>query len=109
MAFSFPYPELGTTVRPIDQGCRVCVHQMYCPAMYWFRRGGDSRGFAEEPITDKHMGIQCASWSNNPVDKVTTPPTADDLAEIEYMWQQGIGSEPNRAGISDATGAANKS
>jgi hypothetical protein len=100
--FTFPYPELGDTVRSIDQGCRVCVHQTYCPAMYWFRRGGDSRGFKQEPITDKNMGRACTSWSNNPKDKLPGIPNARDLAEMNYMYNQGIGSEANRNGITAA-------
>lgn len=103
--FSFPYPELGDTVRPIDQGCRVCVHQTYCPAMYWFRRGGDSRGDHQEPITNKNMGRACTSWSDDVKDKLPGIPNQRDLAEEAYMYNQGIGSEANRNGIVDAVTA----
>jgi len=101
MDFSFPYPELGTVVRPVDQGCRVCVHQTYCMALYWFRRGGDSRGFREEPIEDEHIGRQCASWSDDRADIVTSV-NQRDLDENEYIYNQGIGSEANRNGITAA-------
>jgi len=100
-AFSFPYPELGNMVRPIDQGCRVCVHQTYCPAMYWFRRGGDSRGEVQQPVDNPNMGRACASWSSDPKDKLPGIPNARDLSEEEYMYNQGIGSEANRNGIVD--------
>jgi len=106
--FSFPYPVLGDTPRPIDQGCRVCVHQTYCPAMYWFRRGGDSRGEREEPIVNKHMGRACESWSTDRADMVTAV-NERDLAEEEYIYIQGIGSEANRGGITGAvTGSDRK-
>jgi len=104
-SFTFPYPELGTTVRSIDKGCRVCVHQTYCPAMYWFRRGGDSRGDREEPITNKNMGRACTSWSDQVADKLSGIPNQRDLDEEEYMYNQGIGSEANRNGIVDAVTA----
>jgi len=99
--FSFPYPALGTTVRGKDQGCRVCVHQTYCPALYWFRRGGDSRGEHEEPIVDEHMGKACTAWSTNRADMVKNV-TQRDLEEVAYIWYQGIGSEANRNGITSA-------
>lgn len=103
--FSFPYPVLQATPRPVGQGCNTCVHTTYCPALYWFRRGGDSRGFKEEPVDDRHMGIQCASWSNNPADMVKTV-NERDLDENQYIWDQGIGSEPNRSGITDQSGGS---
>jgi len=100
--FTFPYPELGDVVRPTDQGCRVCVHQTYCPAMYWFRRGGDSRGEVQQPVDNPNMGRACMSWSDKPKDKLAGIPNQRDLAEEEYMYNQGIGSEANRNGIVDA-------
>jgi len=101
MAFSFPYPELQATPRPVGQGCKTCVHTTYCMALYWFRRGGDSRGFRQEPVDDDHMGIQCGSWSNDPADIVKNV-NQDDLDENEYIYNQGIGSEANRNGITSA-------
>jgi len=95
---TFPYPLIGTTVRPMGQGCSSCVHSTYCPALYWFRRGSDSKGFVEEPVDDRNMGRSCESWSDDPKDIVMTV-TADDLAENEYIYNQGIGSEANRNGI----------
>ena len=99
-AFSFPYPKLGTVVRPIDKGCRVCVHK-YCPALYWFRRGGDSRGFREEPITDKNIGRACESWSEDEKDRLDGIPNQRDLDEEAYIYNQGTGSEANRNGLSE--------
>jgi hypothetical protein len=99
--FSFPYPETSEVVRDIDEGCRVCVHQTYCPAMYWFRRGGDSRGEREEPIVNKNMGRACTSWSTDRADMVKTV-NDRDLDENDYMYVQGIGSEANRGGITGA-------
>lgn len=96
--FSFPYPELGDTVRPPGQGCSSCVHSTYCMALYWFRRGGDSRGFEQQPVDDPNLGRACASWSNDPSDKVTTV-NDRDREEEEYIYNQGIGSEANRNGI----------
>ena len=105
--FSFPYPELGDVVRPLDQGCRVCVHQTYCPAIYWFRRGLDSRAFREQPIENKNMGRACTSWSTNLADVVKTV-NQRDLDENEYMWIQGIGSEANRGGITAPVTGSNR-
>ena len=105
--FSFPYPTLGTVVRPIDNGCRVCVHSTYCPALYWFRRGLDSRAIREQPIQDKNMGRACESWSTDPADIVKTV-NSRDLEEEEYIWRQGIGSEANRGGITAAVTGSNR-
>lgn len=95
MAFSFPYPTNGTVTRPAGQGCSTCVH-FYCMALYWFKRYT-----LREP--DNHNGIRCASWSNNPADQIKTPPTATDLAEGDYIYEQAIGSEPTRNGMTDQT------
>ena len=99
MDFSFPYPTQGTK-RESGQGCKVCVHQTYCPALYWFRRGSDSMGFRQEPVNDSHMGIACNSWSDDLVDKGNEA-NQRDLEEVEYIAVQGIGSEANRSGIVD--------
>lgn len=96
--FSFPYPQNGTTPRPAGQGCKTCVHGAYCQALYWFRRYT-----LREP--DNHNGILCASWSSNMADQVKTH-NQRDMDEVEYIWNQGIGSEANRCGIVDeATGS----
>ena len=103
MALSFPYPVLGTVKRPYGQGCKICVHRVYCPAIYWQRRYGTG-----EPLeygwtgpTNAH-GVQCASWSTNPADMVLTH-NQDDIDEEEYIWNQGIGSEADRDGLTDPT------
>jgi hypothetical protein len=95
MAFSFPYPSIGTVVRPPGQGCKNCVHQLLCPALYWFKRYT-----FKEP--DDNSGRACTSWSSDP----STNPTEwtdDDFEENKYMFLQGIGSEPNRNGIGEFT------
>lgn len=103
MAFSFPYPQTTTAVRPPGQGCLSCVHRGYCPAVYWLKRYGQ-----EGRTIDNHMGIQCASWSNNMADQIKTSPTETDLDEEEYMALQGIGSEADRCGLTDAVTASNR-
>lgn len=55
----------------------------------------------QQPVDDPSLGRACASWSNNPADKVRTV-NKRDLDEEEYMYNQGIGSEANRNGITDA-------
>ena len=100
MAFSFPYPTLGTVVRPVGQGCVSCVHGTYCPALYWFRRYG-----LKEP--DTHTGLQCTSWSDDPMSMVKTI-NQTDLDENEYIYNQGIGSEANRGGITDLPTGTNR-
>jgi len=92
--FSFPYPVNGTVVRPVGQGCLSCVHK-YCPALYWFKRYT-----FKEP--DDHNGLQCLSWSSDPAAIVKTV-TQTDLDEVEYIYEQGLGSEANRNGFTDAT------
>ena len=103
MAFSFPYPSLASTPRSVGQGCVSCVHKGYCPAVYWFRRYG-----IEGKLMDDHNGIQCASWSNDLASQVKTEPTDDDLDEADYMTIQGLGSEPDRNGLSDAVTGTNR-
>jgi len=104
MSLSFPYPALQTSPRPVGQGCKSCVHRNYCPALYWFRRYG-----IEGSQIDEHNGIQCASWSSNMSDQAKNPPTEDDLNRENYMYIQGIGSEADRCGLSDAaTGTSRK-
>jgi len=90
---------MGMTKRKPGQGCLVCVHQTYCPAVYWFYR------YTQEALTDDN-GRQCESWSTDPADKPTVVAQAD-LDESEYIYNQGIGSEANRSGItSPVTGDA---
>lgn len=107
MALSFPYPVLGTVRRPLGQGCKVCVHRTYCPAVYWGRRYGTMEPLDDSWTgpTDAH-GIQCASWSSNPADMVTTVNQAD-LDENQYIYEQGIGSEADRNGLTTPTTATN--
>lgn len=102
MALSFPYPQMAAVARKPGQGCLSCVHGNYCPAMYWFRRYT-----AERRTVDNHMGIKCASWSNNVADRVNEP-TEDDLDEEYYMVLQGITSEPDRCGITDMVTGSNR-
>ncbi len=90
---TFPYPLSGTVVRPPGQGCLVCVHQTYCPAVYWFYR------YTQEKLTP-YNGRQCLSFSTNPADKFS-PVKPPDMAENEYIYNQGIGSEANRNGMTD--------
>jgi hypothetical protein len=96
MDFSFPYPVNAAEARPVGQGCLSCVHKDYCQALYWYKRY-TFKG------PDNHNGIQCASWSDNPADIVTAH-NQRDLDEEQYIWEQGIGSEPNRSGITDQSG-----
>jgi hypothetical protein len=92
---SFPYPLLGKEIRPQGQGCIVCVHKMYCPAVYWFKR----YGFTD--LTSDN-GRSCDSWSDNPDDKVTTI-TESDIEANNYIYLQGIGSESDRNGLTSPT------
>jgi hypothetical protein len=55
----------------------------------------------QQPVDDPSLGRACTSWSNNPAVKVRTV-NKRDLDEEEYMYNQGIGSEANRNGITDA-------
>lgn len=97
---TFPYPLIGSTVRPPGQGCLSCVHQTYCPAVYWFNR------YTQRDLAENN-GRACASWSNNPADRVTTVAQAD-LDENEYIYNQGIGSEANRNGLTDPLTASDR-
>jgi len=97
-SLTFPYPQIGEIIRPPGDGCSTCVHGTYCPVLYWFRRGAESKGFAEQPIDDIYLGRACDSWSDNPADKSTVV-TQSDIDENEYIYNQGIGSEANRNGI----------
>lgn len=110
MSFSFPYPVLGMIRRPLGQGCKGCVHRMYCPAMYWLRRYGQGENLENgwTGPTDAH-GIQCASWSSDPADRWSGLPTQTDIDEVNYMYGQGIGSEADRNGITfPATGTSRR-
>ena len=100
--FSFPYPTCNGPVRPAGQGCKSCVHMTYCPAVYWFARYG-----VEKRTIDDHMGKKCDSWSNVMSAQVKIP-TEGDLDEQDYIFIQGIGSEADRCGISDAVTASNR-
>jgi len=98
---TFPYPLIGSVARRPGRGCLACVHQAYCPAVYWFKR------YTQRSL-DGHSGRACASWSDDPADRVEAVAQAD-LDENEYIYNQGIGSEANRGGITDpVTGNAGK-
>ena len=98
---TFPYPLQGVTVRPTGQDCLSFVHQTYCPAVYWLYRN------VQNDLTE-NMGRQCASWSDDLADQVRTVAQAD-LDEVEYIYDQGTGSEARRNGIvTPVTGAADK-
>lgn len=103
MSFSFPYPTQGSVVRQPGYGCQSCVHSTYCPALYWLRRGGNYGAFRQEPVDDSHLGRACNSWSNNPADKRTGSGTTRDMEEVDYIYNQDIGSEANRNGIVSPT------
>lgn len=94
MALSFPYPVIGSTVRPPGQGCTSCVHKGYCLALYWFMRN-------VENWPDRNIGRACTSWSDNPADVVTTV-NADDIAQQDYINEQHIATEPHQSGITGA-------
>lgn len=98
---SFPYPKSGGAVRPAGQGCLSCVHNKYCPALYWYKRNTDYR-------PTNYTGRNCMSWSNDDNDIVRT--ISDfDLAENARRDCEGILTEPNRNGItSPTTGSSHK-
>ena len=96
MPISFPYPVIGTIVRPAGQGCISCVHQFYCQALYWRNRYvEEARGRLTE--TD---GTACASWSNNPADQIRII-TPDDIAENNRLNDEGIMREPFDSGFTE--------
>jgi len=97
---TFPYPLSGGPTRPPGSGCQVCVHQTYCPAVYWFYR------YTQEKLTEEN-GRKCLSYSVDPAEKISAV-NQPDLDENEYIYVQGIGSEANRGGITVATGNARK-
>ena len=100
---TFPYPKIGTVVRPVGQGCIGCVAQLYCPAVYWYHR------YTFKELTEA-MGRACLSWTPNPADKLTfAHPTVDDYNEEDYMFLHGIGSEANRNGIAEGGGGSRQS
>mgnify|MGYP006292359633 CR=1 FL=1 len=108
MALSFPYPKLGTIKRAPGEGCSSCVHREYCQAFYWLYR------YAQYPSTtgkntagvNDHLGIQCASWSDNINDRITTW-TQDDLEENERLAvEEQILIEPFSSGIDDPVTAS---
>lgn len=104
MAFSFPYPKVLKKPRKPGQGCKSCVHKTYCPALYWMRRGPSGTAMEQNPIDDNQIGIACASWSDNPSEKVhVSAATEDDLAYEERMFIDGIGAEANPNGLTEPT------
>ena len=88
---TFPYPQIGNVNRPAGQGCIGCVHESYCPAVYWWKRNN---------LRDLELttGRACSSWTQDPAQRVTTI-SEHDLEEVDYQFIQGIGSEANRNGI----------
>jgi len=103
LSFSFPYPVNAASPRPPGQGCLSCVHKQYCPAMYWLKRYQ-----IEGRTIDDHNGILCASWSNNMADQVKAHATQTDMDESDYMYIQGIMTEPDRCGLTDSVTASNR-
>ena len=99
---TFPYPLNGPEPsRPRGEGCLVCVHQTYCPAVYWFYR------FIQNNLTPTN-GVRCLSYSVNPVDKITAV-KQPELDENEYLAREGISEEARPSGIvSPTTGNAGK-
>ena len=89
--FSFPFPQIGGTVRPAGQGCRICVHQTYCPALHYFRRYTQ-----REP--DDNNGRNCLEFSADPNDVVTAV-SAFDQAENSRRACFGILEEANRGSV----------
>ena len=96
---TFPYPLSQDEVRPDGDGCLDCVHQTYCPAVYWFYR------YTQDDLAVE-QGRQCAEFSRDPSEQVRTW-TQNDLDEVDYQFNQGIGSEARRNGITNpVTGSA---
>ncbi len=112
MALSFPYPVVGGPIRDAGNGCvQSCVHKTYCPAYWWLARFQD-----KQDVQDKYLGVNCASWSNDPAARIigNTPddieennrlngivgPVPDDPAVImDMMGAKGILVETNTGGI----------
>jgi hypothetical protein len=113
MPISFPYPSIGTVVRPAGQGCSTCVHQEYGQALYWNTRFNDY-------VPSVNHGIACESWSNDPSQRITVI-TPDDISENNrlagvailpngdpVLTENGVLCEPNRNGIIDAVTGTDK-
>jgi hypothetical protein len=95
---TFPYPINGTVKRVRGEGCTSCVHKQYCPAIYWHRM--TSGHFYE---FDAGQGTKCSAWSNNVADIVTTV-TKNDTDEVDYIFMQYGGVEPDRCDMPETTG-----
>jgi len=95
-ALSFPYPKMEGVVRPPGNGCRVCVHQTYCPALYWYRRN-----CFYQP--DNYTGRNCSSWSDDTADQVPemTTGTGNDFDNAENARRScsGVLKEANPSGV----------
>lgn len=103
MDLTFPYPVMGAIKRPAGQGCKICVHRGYCPAVYWMRRYGETQmGSTTWSEPDAHIGVQCASWSIDPADQVRVV-NQGDLDEEDYIWIHGTGAEADRSGMTAPT------
>jgi len=95
MALTFPYPKIGTVNRGAGEGCKTCVHQLYCEAYYWWRR-------RVQKEADDYTGVACESWSNNEADRIRDW-TEEDYEENDYLNDQGILREPNGNAMTDPT------
>lgn len=94
LGLSFPYPQIGTVVRPDGQGCLSCVHNRYCPQFYIVKKTYPDGGI--EPC----VGCACASWSNDPMQRITTP-SKNDVAWNEELNNRGMLYEPNERFIKE--------
>ncbi len=103
MALSFPYPQMGSVLRNPGEGCSSCVHKEYCQAFYWMYRYEQlpsNSGKRTEGVDD-HLGIQCASWSSDPAQRITTV-TQDDIDEnTRLAVTEAILIETFESGIDD--------
>lgn len=97
---TFPYPQQGKIIRPVGQGCLSCVHQNYCPAVYWFKRYGYRN-------LEKYMGRACKEWTNDFTKQIMVW-KQEDIDEMNYIAVQGIGSEANRNGITSSITAGDR-
>lgn len=83
---SFPYPEIGDVTREPDEGCRSCVHNRYCTAIYYSRRFN-----VEGPWKiPKNMGRACLEWSNDEADTVQTITQCDMNKNVENIIQERL-------------------
>ncbi len=94
MALSFPYPSTGGPVREPGNGCIAsCVHRAYCPAYWWLARFQN-----RQDVQDAHLGLNCASWSDNPADRVigNNPDDVEQNNRLNGIINGPVPSEPAR-------------